>query len=403
VRTDAAPTPSSTGTIRRALLGRLEDRRLVRRTRLMHALFIFGLLSWTSLATWWGIYFYRATVQVRDATLRAYAAEVQNNANGLEQMGLPLAEAEKELDGTIYTLAKMPISIGRFPFAELSGPLKGYAVIVRPDEQTRFESNLRRRFIMLAGEGSLLIGLLFVAHFALYRYLMSEIQLRRQQESFVHSVTHELKSPLAGLRALLQSFASLDLPKEERRVYVGMGLTEIDRLDQLVGNILLSSRLEADAFQPQLSPVDLRRTLEQLCERKRLLFQEKGGSLELSTPALTVKADPEALEIILGNLLDNALKYSGASPKVRVKAWGDNETAFVDVTDNGIGLNKADQARVFHKFYRAPSGEEQQAKGSGLGLYLARGLARSTGGDLAVRSEGPGRGCTFTLSQPRAT
>ena len=129
------------------------------RTRLMHALFLFGLLSWTSLATWWGIYFYRATVQVRDATLRAYAAEVQNNANGLDQMNLTPAEAMKELDGTIYTIARLPIAIGRFPYAQLSGPMQGYAVIVHPQEQARFESSLRRRFILSRNRDSLVCGL----------------------------------------------------------------------------------------------------------------------------------------------------------------------------------------------------------------------------------------------------
>jgi signal transduction histidine kinase len=381
----------------RVMLGRLEDGRAARRAFVMRGLFVVGCVAWTVLATWWAIYFYRATTQVRDATLRAYAAEAQVHATDLEQLRLQPAQAQAELAGTIFALAPRPVPPGPFPSVVLKGTLEGYAVTVGPKEQRRLQTDLHRKYLMLAGEGSVLVGLLFACLIGLYRMLAGEVRLRRQQESFVHSVTHELKSPLAGLRALLQSFETLQLSKDERRIYLTLGLGEIDRLDQLVGNILLSSRLEANGYQPQLTQVDLASVLARLRERKQLLFQDKGGSLDVKVASPHAKADPEALETILENLLDNALKYAGGHPHVTVATRTHGGRTVVDVSDNGVGLSRAEQARVFQKFYRAPSGEVQLAKGSGLGLFIARGLARACGGDLKVWSAGPGKGCTFSL------
>jgi histidine kinase len=115
---------------------------------------------------------------------------------------------------------------------------------------------------------------------------------------------------------------------------------------------------------------------------------------------LCARADPEALETILENLVDNAAKYAPDKPTVTLRGRSEGRRVYIDVVDNGIGLAAADVARVFNKFYRAPTGEQRQAKGTGLGLFIARGLVRTLGGELTVRSDGPGRGTTFTVELP---
>jgi signal transduction histidine kinase len=393
---DARPAP-------RPVLGAVEDRRETRRRLFMRLVFLVGLLAWTSLAAWWATYFYLSTLDVRNTTLRAYSAEERLEALQLEQKGLTEAQARAELEGTVFTLAPVPLSAeeSEYPNEILRGGLKDRAVIVRPAERARLATQLRRKMIMLAGEGSLLVGLLFACLMALYRMLMGELHLRRHQESFVHAVTHELKSPLTGLRSLLQTLSTLDVPKEERRSYLELGVREIDRLDHLVANILLSSRLEAEAFRPNIADVDLAVQLGRLRDNKQHIFQERGGSISLQVPAgLRARADAEALETILENLVDNAIKYAPEHPTVKLSARTSGKRVLIDVADNGIGLSAADLEHVFNKFYRAPTGEQRQAKGTGLGLFIARALARTLGGELSASSEGPGKGTTFTLELP---
>ena len=355
----------------------------------MRLLFLIGLLSWTSLAALkWATYFYRSSIEVRNATLRAYSAEEKLNVIDLERRRVDPEEARTDLQGTVFDIARRPLSTdeNEYPSEVLRGRLEGQSIIVRSAERQRLRHQLRRKMIMLAGEGSLLVGLLFACLVALYRMLMGELHLRRHQESFVHSVTHELKSPLTGLRSLLQSLATLDIPKADRATYVELGVREIDRLDQLVANILLSSRLEAAAFKPQITTVDVTVTLKQLHDAKSRLFDERGGVLKIESPeTLSVRADPQAMNVILQNLVDNALKYSPDKPTVHLSVRRDGIRVLIELADHGIGLEAADQARIFRKFYRAPTGELNQAKGSGLGLFIARGLARSLHGDLTVR------------------
>jgi signal transduction histidine kinase len=387
----------------RAALGHLEDRHSTRRVLAMRILFLVGLIAWSSLAAWWATYFYRSSIEVRHAILRAYSAEERLSVVELEQRALDEGSARQELGGTVFTIASLPLSADEeaYPHEVLRGRLSGKAITVDATERQRLKTELHRKMVMLAGEGSLLVGLLFACLLALYRMLMGELNLRRHQESFVHSVTHELKSPLAGLRSLLQTLAALEIPKAERTTYAELGVREIDRLDHLVANILLSSKLEAESFRPVISDVDIGGILASVREAKLHVFQERSGGIELAASKDAVaKGDGEAVETILSNLVDNALKYSRGKPHVRLSTRREGRWLRVDVTDHGIGLSPQEAARVFQKFYRAPPGEQQHAKGSGLGLFIARGLAQSLGGRLSVQSEGPGKGSTFTLSLP---
>lgn len=396
VRTGSAPSPA-----RPSALGRLEDRRQARRVKLVRALFVSGLLTWTSLAGWWATYFYRTTQAVQDATLQRYAAEQQLLARDLldDHEGSEVAELPAHL-----ALEPVPLSDEtlRYPHLviEWPGTETQRAIVVSAAERKRLHAEWRNKLVMLAGEGSLLIGLLLVSIVALYRLLLSEWRLNRQTETFVHAVTHELKSPLAGLRALLQSLATLEVPQDERRAYLELGLAEVQRLDHLVGNVLLSSRLEGAGFLPQLADCDVRVALEHVYDRKRLLFEERGGALTIQAAEVRARMDPEALETILENLVDNALKYSPDRPTVVLRASGDARTVRIEVRDNGIGLDETERAQVFERFFRSPNGARTQAKGTGLGLFIARGLARSCDGDLRVDSGGKGRGTTFTLELP---
>lgn len=399
----SAPAPLAVGDPSRPALpalGRVEDRRHVRRARLVRWLFLLGLASWSSLAVWWATFFYLSVNEVRAATHRAYAAEARLFAHVLERPGTSPAEL---LAPTVFTLAPLPLEreVLQFPSVPLSGPHAGQAIVVKPAERTRLHDLTRNRYIMLAGEGTLLIGLLFACLVVMYRMLLGEWRLNRQRDSFVHAVTHELKSPLAGLRALLQSLETIDVPAAERRSFLALGLGEVARLDGLVGNILLTSRLEARDWKPNLVELAPDAMLARVAERKRLLVDARGGTLTLEPASLpTIRADPEALEIVVENLLDNAVKYASGPPHVTVSARARRGGIEIEVADRGLGFAPAERERLFEKFYRSEESEVRAVKGTGLGLYLARTLARACGGELTAESDGPGRGARFTLALP---
>lgn len=383
---------------RPSALGQLEDRRQIRRVRLVRGLFVLGLVTWTTLAAWWATYFYRSDQQVRVATLRAYASEERLLAQGVCLSGT--WKGGDRIGMTPFALAAPPLDAETLEFPAFRAAGCDLMVVVAPEERARLRTEAHRKLVMLAGEGTLLVGLLFACLVGLYRLLDGEWRLNRQTESFVHAVTHELRSPLAGLRALLQSFETLEMPRAERREYVALGLREIARLDQLVSNVLLSSRLDAEAYAAKLEDVDVHAALARARERKLLVASEQGGRIELAPGSARARVDPEALDVILENLVDNAIKYSQGAPSVVLAARVEGRKCLVSVVDSGIGIEKRDLARVFEKFYRAPDGAVREAKGSGLGLSIARQLARACGGEIRAKSDGRGKGTAFTLELP---
>ncbi len=380
----------------------IEDRRQQRRVRAMRALFVVGLVVWTSIAVWWAVYFHRATVAVRDAQLQSLSATQLLYARDFHRAP-DLVDFSRTLPASLE-VATLPIGPEAALFPHVLVPVgqgqASHAIVLSAAERHRLEHEVQRKTVMLAGEGSLLITLLFVVHFALYRMLEGAWRLNRQRDSFVHAVTHEFKSPLAGLRALLQSLEMLELGPEERRQVMQMGLGEIARLDRMVGNILLSTQLDAHALKSDVTTVDLAEILHALAGRKRLLFAERGGSLTLDLGPAAARFDAEALDAILENLIENALKYSPNAPVVRISTRPDGASIALTVEDEGVGIAASDLPHLFEKFYRAPAGEQVSAKGTGLGLFIARGLARASGGDLVAASDGPGRGARFTLRLP---
>lgn len=385
----------------RTALARVDERRRTRRVRAMRVLFGLGLVAWTSLAVWWAAYFYRSYQQLRETTMRAYAAEELLVARELGQTSLPPAQALP----AIFQVVPLPLDEDTlsFPYVELpvAAGDKTHALVVAETERRRLHHESRTKLIMLAGEGSVLVGLLFVCFIVMYRMLVSQWRLNRQTEAFVSAVTHELKSPIAGLRALLETLRSIQMPAEERATYHAMGLDEVRRLDRLVNNVLLSSRLEGASYTPHPQPIDLRATLQRIGERKRLYAHEQGGEITVSIGAEVATFDPEAFEIVVENLVDNALKYSPVAPAIEIDARpAPAAMVEVRVRDNGHGIARDDLPHVFDKFWRSRHTEQTQAKGTGLGLFIARELARASGGELRVESEGLGKGTTFVLVLP---
>ena len=225
-----------------------------------------------------------------------------------------------------------------------------------------------------------------------------------RKTDFVDNVSHELKTPLSGIRLSAELLAEGRLPDGPRRdKAVRSILAESDRLDRLVSNLLDFGRLERGRRRFDLQRVDLAALLENM----QVEAAAGGFDLQPGERGLAALADPDALRRILSNLLDNAAKYApGAPPEVSVRAVGvprgaGNGAVELVVADRGPGVPPGLEEKVFERFFRADDSLARRANGSGIGLSLARGLARGMGGDLTCRPR-PGGGAEFVLVLPSA-
>ncbi len=234
-------------------------------------------------------------------------------------------------------------------------------------------------------------------------YLVREILEVRRQDTFIDSVTHELKSPLASLKLCLETMARHELPEDKRAQLEGMMLDDVERLSTFIEDVLQASRLaHAASHGTTLSDVPVSALASEVVDavsRRRHLDE---GAIVIDVPGdLVVATDETALLVILRNLVDNAVKYS--DPPIQVRVHGSKDArggVRIDVIDRGIGLDPRQLQRIFQRFYRVSSGHARERKGTGLGLYVAAMLSRAVGAKLRALSDGEGTGTTMRLEFP---
>jgi signal transduction histidine kinase len=281
--------------------------------------------------------------------------------------------------------------------------------------------------LLVAGVVSFLVIMGVLVTFAVF--LAREILEVRRQDGFIDSVTHELKSPLASMKLCLQTLARPNLGEDKRRELRTMMLEDLDRLSTFIDDVVEAGRLADAAGGIRLEVVDveamIQETVRTVAARhhapERCVRVEVDGpdgetpdapagaapSSDSSDPrpasSLTVRTDRDALETVLRNLLDNALKYSGGDPEITVRAWleGAGNQLVLEVADRGIGIQAKHVRRIFQRFYRAPGEEVRQRKGTGLGLFIVHALVRNLGGRVDARSPGEGEGTVFRVVLPR--
>lgn len=270
------------------------------------------------------------------------------------------------------------------------------AFVVQPTPLTKAEIVKRheRRRLMVFGEGGLLITLLLVVLAMLGRLVQAERAFRKEMQDFLGRVTHEMKTPLAGIKAVLQTIQSGRMPPEQLTVLSTMALREVDREEHLVQNLLLAQKLRVPELVLAQDEVDLAALLARFMRHR----QETHATLRFEldcAEGLLARGDATAMWTILENLADNAAKY-GAT-QLRIDAKPDNDRAVVRFLDDGQGFDPVLAERLFEPFVRA-GGLPVKGHGTGLGLHLSRQLARRMRGDLTAQSPGPGQGAALMLT-----
>jgi signal transduction histidine kinase len=260
-----------------------------------------------------------------------------------------------------------------------------------------------RRWAMVKTVVIVLIDLMLGAGLLLvYHNVRRELRLSKLKSDFVANVSHELKTPLALIRLFSETLELGRVPSEERKLqYYRVIHKESRRLTQLINNILDFSRIEAGRREYHFQRVDLARLVEEALDAYRFQLEQQGFTLvvDLHDDLPPLEVDPEALGQALLNIVSNAVKYSADQKHIEVRLRRDGARALIEVTDRGIGIAKAEQAKVFEKFYRAEDSLVHETRGSGLGLSLVRHIMEAHGGAVELQSA-PGKGSTFTLVLP---
>jgi signal transduction histidine kinase len=235
-------------------------------------------------------------------------------------------------------------------------------------------------------------------------FLVREIRRNEQHDSFINAVTHELKTPVASIRLYLQTLQARDLDEEKRQNFYRIMLEDSDRLLNTIDQVLRAGASTSPFRRRGRTPVNLADIARECVGLARTRFRLDEQALsydELVDGQPMVTGDPEELRAAVWNLIDNAVKYSIGSVQVRVSLEEQHDRLAVRVTDRGVGISPAELKRIFRRFYRIPTTVAVRTKGSGLGLFIVRSVARKHGGRAFAESNGSGQGSTFTLLLPR--
>jgi len=234
---------------------------------------------------------------------------------------------------------------------------------------------------------------------------IQQINLNRRQSNFIDAVTHELKSPIASLKLFLQTLGKRNIDEQKRQEFYGSMLDDVERLDQLITQLLNVARLQQKSIS--LEPetwVAIESLLDECISKLTAQYRVSGDCVVLDAPECDVWSSRVDIEILIRNLIDNALKYCGDPPKIHILVQLDSKSNSlrIAVSDNGPGIPKHLRKKIFRRFYRAGDELERTKPGTGLGLFLVRSVVRRLKGSIRVADLPKNEGTRFELVLPKA-
>jgi signal transduction histidine kinase len=265
----------------------------------------------------------------------------------------------------------------------------------------------RRNKSKYLGEGSIFFLVILVGAAFVYRSVRRQFYLQQQQQNFMMAVTHELKTPISVAKLNLETLQKYNLDPEKQKKIIRNTLDETSRLDFLTNNILISSQLEGHRYKSSKEELDLSSLTKDCIHDFRNRFPERIIHEEIEADA-DVKGDALLLQMMINNLLENALKYSAkenpVSASLKINRSGNSVnlptgqagSVELQVKDEGPGIPAGEKKKIFSKFYRVGNEATRKTQGTGLGLYLCRKIARDHNADISVTDNKP-RGSNFTV------
>lgn len=256
----------------------------------------------------------------------------------------------------------------------------------------------RRSNYQYIGEGSIFLLLIIIGAVYIYRSVRRQLSLQQQQQNFVMAVTHELKTPISVARLNLETLKRYQLDKQKEQKLIDISLQETLRLDMLINNILISSQLDGNAYQPQKEKIDFSALVTSEAKAFANRYPERNFHCSIE-PEIELTGDELLLKLLLSNLLENANKYSGKNKPINCSLHAEPNVILLQVQDEGLGISNEEKEKVFQKFYRVGNEQTRTAKGTGLGLFICKKITAAHGGTITVMDNVP-QGSNFIVTFP---
>ena len=247
---------------------------------------------------------------------------------------------------------------------------------------------LEKKTLMLVGEGTVFVIILFGGVFMIKRAYKKEHDLNQLQENFLLSVSHELQTPVTSIKLFLQTLQKRDLDESKREEIYAQSLSEIQRLESLVSNLLISRSIENKNYFLNKTNLQLNLLIQSLVETLKSSIL-KNRKIKLSLADVEISGDKDALTSVLVNILQNAVKYSPPDSAIEIKIFQKNQTAILEISDQGIGIENKNKNQVFDRFYRVENEMTRKSKGTGLGLFIVKYLIEQHDGKIVLKDNSP--------------
>lgn len=308
-------------------------------------------------------------------------------------MILPIGEVKEQ-----FTLVQRGIQAKLFP-NDFQGK-NNFLYVYFPEKGTHV---IREVWLPISSSILFLAVIIFCFIYAI-KVIFRQKALSDTKNDFINNMTHEFKTPLATVSLAVEALQDPELSTQDkfRSRYLGIIKDENKRLVSQVENVLQAAALDKKDFKLKIEQLNMAEILETTVDHFGLQVEKKGGQItfinSLADP--TIEGDSFHLMHIFNNLLDNANKYSPNEPKITLEAKDEGNQVYVTIKDEGIGMNKEAQRKIFDKFYRVPTGNVHDVKGFGLGLSYVKAMLEAHNGGIHVTSEF-GKGSTFTINLPK--
>ncbi|WP_262246828.1 sensor histidine kinase [Parapedobacter soli] len=255
------------------------------------------------------------------------------------------------------------------------------------------------RQVMIIGEGLFFMVIFVVGALKLKKAFLREHKRQHQQQNFLLAVTHELKSPLASIKLAIQTILKRSLSDEQRNQFLSNSLKDIERLDDLVGNVLIATKLEDLRYNFPKEEIDLSELVQHVAGRLQIHSCTTQVIKTEVEAGLQIEGDRFAITNVVTNLIENAVKYSPPCAHVLVRLAQESDQVVFSVADHGIGIDDNEKKLIFNKFYRVGSEDTRKTKGTGLGLYIVKTVLERHRAQIKVRDNVPS-GSVFEVKFP---
>ena len=263
-------------------------------------------------------------------------------------------------------------------------------------EIAKIDNETKRNTTKYISEGITFFILILIGAAFVFRSVRRQFRLQQQQQNFMMAVTHELKTPISVARLNLETLQKHNLDPEKQHKLIQMTLQETARLNSLTNNILFSSQLEAGGYRFTKEELDFTSLTKDCIQEARGRYPDRIFK-ELIADEIEIAGDPLLLQMMINNLLENAVKYSGKEKAITCMLKKNGSSVILNIIDEGTGIPENEKKKVFEKFYRTGDEATRKTQGTGLGLYLCYKIARDHNADIIVTNNSPS-GCNFAIT-----